>query len=136
MSFRQAKRQARAILHDRIAFPVWYLPTVTGQPEYRTVRLHTKYDPLGELLRGGFAERQEVQPKAVFWRSQGDVTRNGYIVTDTEGVYRLDNIMPADDATQKVELVKMPSAWVAEQGFDPDAEYAGLGEPIEPVEEA
>lgn len=129
MSFRQAKRQARAQLHEHLAFPVWYFPAVPGTAEYRTIRLHTKYDPLGELLRGGFADRQEVIPKAVFMLEEGDVERNGVIVTDSEGAYSIDNLLPPDDATRMVEIVKLPRSFALDQGWDPDAEFMGLGEP-------
>jgi len=129
MSFRQAKRQARAQLHEHLAFPVWYFPTVPGTAEYRTIRLHKKYDPLGELLRGGFADRQEIIPKAVFSLSEGDVERHGVIITDNEGAYSIDNLLPPDDTTRIVEIVKLPRSFALDQGWDPDAEYMGLGVP-------
>lgn len=130
VSTRQLRRQAREAIHKELSFPVWYLADKSAEPVVRTIRLHTKFDALGELLRGGFADRQEIIPKAIFWNSQGDIQRNGFVITDTEGVFRLDNLQPADDQTRTCELVKMADAEVtAALGLDPSAVYAGLDDP-------
>lgn len=130
MSARQVRRQAREAIHKELSFPVWYLASKSAEPVVRTIRLHTKIDAIGELLRGGFADRQEIIPKGVFWMAEGNIQRNAFVVTDTEGVFRLDNLQPEDDQTRIAELVKMSDAEVtATLGLDPTAEYAGLGDP-------
>lgn len=127
--YRDLKRRARRQLHAHMSEPVWFLETADSDPVLTTVRLHFKFDRLGELLRGGFADRQEELPKLIF---MGVKPRRGsLVVTEDMGVYRVDNASPPDDITVTAEVVKLTPSQLEGYGMDPALPWAGM-DPAEP----
>jgi hypothetical protein len=73
------------------------------------VRVHTKADALGDM-RGtsmGYAERQEIVPKLIFWREEVDPDNSAIVVISAEEAYRIDNVIPKDGPTVTVEVVSL-----------------------------
>lgn len=128
-TFREIKRTARLSLHSNMAEPALYLATPSSDPVSCTVRLHLKFDELGELLRGGFAERQEITPRIVFLASQVRPVRGGVVVTKDMGAWRVDNDLPPDDITITAEVVSMSKGQIQTAGWDISADFLGLTPP-------
>lgn len=142
-TFRDIKRKARLTLHERLAEPAIYVTwTDPNQTSFVMtgvlVRLHLNFSELGELLRGGFADRQELSPKIVFVESQMKPTRNGIIITRDLGAWRVDNTLPPNDITVSAEVLKMTDSEVEKLGWTPGVQYLGLGTPdpgaIQPID--
>ena len=129
MSFRDAKRRIRRQLHAHAAEPVWYLAATGSDPVAATVRLHLNMSELGELLRGGFADRAELTPRIIFLRSQVVPVRDAIVVTRDLGAYYVDHDHAPDDITVTAEVVKMTPSQITEQGLDPNADWLGLPAP-------
>ena len=129
--FREVKRRARMQLHARMSEPALYLTAPTATPKSCTVRLHLKFDELGELLRGGFADRQEYNPRIIFLGEQVKPARNAIVVTADMGAWRIDNDLPPDDITITAEVVRLTRSQIAGfgPGWNPDALYCGLPAP-------
>ena len=127
--FREMKRQARRQLHEHLSDPVLYLAGPAAVPVGCTVRLHLKFDEVGELLRGGFSERQELSPRIIFLGAQIEPARNAHIITKDMGAYRIDNTLPPDDITIAAEVVKLSRSQIISLGWNPDAEYLGFPAP-------
>lgn len=132
-TFREIKRQARTQLHSRMAEPALYLASSTGTPVSVTVRLHLGFTPVGELLRGGFAERQEFTPRVVFLNSQIKPKHKGIVITKDMGAWDIDNTLPPDDITTDAEVTKMTDSEVTGFGWDPSADYLGFPPPEFPA---
>lgn len=129
-TFRQVKRKARTQLHQRLAEPALYLATPTDAPLGVSVRLHLSFAALGELLRGGFGEREELTPRIIFMGSQITPARNGIVVTEDMGAYRIDNTMPPDDISITGEVVKLTNAQCVGFGWNPALPYMGFPAPV------
>lgn len=133
MTFREIKRRLlRQPLHDRLAEPAWYLPTPTAEPVACTVRLHLRFDEIGQLasLQSGFADRQELTPRIVFLNSQVAPTKNGFVVTKDMGVYRVDNDLAPDDITTTAEVSTVSESRAAGFGWDPSQPWYGFTPPV------
>lgn len=128
-SFRDIKRKARRQLHSRMADTVLYVLLRAVQPQSVTVRLHLGFDALGEMRRQGFAEQQEYKPQAVFMASEIVPNRDGFIVTQDMGVWKIDNTLPPDDITITAEVVKLSDNQVRSLGWDATSPWAGFPPP-------
>lgn len=125
-SFRDIKRKARRVLHERLKVAAVYVP-LTGSPVLLSARDHTKVrmNAIEGGVRSGsgqMAGRQETLGSIVFMLDEvaaAGVTliRNGIVSIDTNEAYRLDNAEPADDIsvkwfvrqiTDKTELGALP----------------------------
>lgn len=127
--YREMKRNARRQLHERMSDAALYLASPTATPVAVTVRLHLNFAEVGELLRGGFAERQEVTPSIIFMRDQVSPAHNGIVITKDMGAWRVDNDSPPDDITVKAEVVPMTDSQVTQLGWDKNAPYMGFDAP-------
>lgn len=127
--FRDIKRKARRELHSRMADLVLYAPTLSGQPQAATVRLHLSFDALGEMRRQGFAEQQEYKPEAVFMASEIVPARDGLIITEDMGVWRVSNTLPPDDITITAEVTRLSDTQIRTLGWNPQEDWAGLTPP-------
>lgn len=125
-SFRDVKRKARYHLHQRMAEPALYLATPTDEPAGVSVRLHLSFAALGELLRGGFGEREEMTPRIIFMGYQLAPARGGIVVTKDMGAWRLDNTQPADDISITAEVIRLTPSQCIAFGWDPQLQYMGL----------
>lgn len=118
---RDIKRQARRDLHEHMLVPALYLvpaaaPGTYEEPVNVTVRLHIKFDALGDMKGTNFhyAERQEVTPKIIFMRDQIDKpARHAVISVELGEAYRVDNILPPDDITVAAEVLRLSAAEAA-----------------------
>lgn len=126
MNIRQMKRQARRQLHDRLSEPALYLADSSAAPVGVTVRLHLSFNEMGELLRGGFSDRQEVIPRIIFLGTQVQPRHRGIVVTEDMGAWLVDNDLPPDDITITAEVSKLSRNQVTGFGWNPDAPYMGL----------
>lgn len=126
MSIRELKRRARRQLHDRMSEPALYLADSSAAPLGVTVRLHLSFNEVGELLRGGFSERQEIIPRIIFLGSQVQPRHRGIVVTQDLGAYLIENDLPPDDITITAEVSKLSRNQVTGFGWDPDALFMGL----------
>lgn len=108
MTLRQIKQQAREALHRAFQVRALYLAG-DDDPVICYIRVHTKADALGDM-RGtslGYAERQEVVPKLIFWREELDPDNNAIVVVSADEAYRIDNVVPKDGPTVTVEVVSL-----------------------------
>lgn len=126
MNIRELKRRARRQLHDRMSEPALYLADSSAAPVGVTVRLHLSFNEVGELLRGGFSERQEIIPRIIFLGSQVQPRHRGIVVTQDLGAYLIENDLPPDDITVTAEVSKLSRNQVISFGWNPDAQYMGL----------
>ncbi|WP_312388166.1 hypothetical protein [Stutzerimonas nitrititolerans] len=131
MNIRELKRRARRQLHDRMSEPALYLADSSAAPVGVTVRLHLSFNEVGELLRGGFSERQEITPRIIFLGSQVQPRHRGIVVTQDLGAYLIENDLPPDDITVTAEVSKLSRNQAISFGWDPDAQYMGLVPPPE-----
>lgn len=128
-SFRDIKRRARRQLHSHMADRVLYVPTLQGVPHPATARLHLSFDALGEMRRAGFAEQQEYNPEIVFMASETVPRRDGCVITEDMGVWRISSTMPPDDITITAEVSRLSESQVRGLGWNPDAPWAGFPPP-------
>lgn len=126
---RELKRRARRQLHARMSEPVWFFASRDEAPVAATVRFHLRFDQLGELLRGGFAEQQEAIPKLIFMEPLPRLERLGMVVSEDMGVYRLDSVYPPDDITVTTEVVRLTDSQIEALGLNPDQPWCGLPAP-------
>jgi len=132
MGIREIKRRARLQLHDRLSEPALYLADPSAVPVPVTVRLHLSFSEVGELLRGGFSERQEVTPRIIFLTNQVRPAHRGIVVTRDMGAWLVDNDLPPDDVTVMAEVSRLSRNKVIEFGWVPDADFMGLDVPGSP----
>jgi len=132
-SFREVKRRARGQLHTHLAEPALYLAGATAEPVGVTVRLHFSFSESGELLRGGFSNRQEVTPRVIFLGAQVQPAHGGILVTRDLGAWFVDNDLPPDDITVTAEVSRLSSNQVTGFGWDPQAQFMGLAAAAEGV---
>ncbi len=121
---RDIKRAARSQLHEHMSEGVLYVPK-DGDPFPVTARLHTSYSALGELAKG-FAERYELEPRAIFLAAEVSPGYGDFIVTQDLGAFVVEAVHPPDDITVKVELARLTSGQIVSQGWDPNADWLGL----------
>lgn len=129
-AYRDMKRRARTQLHERMSEPVWFFEDEQATPVRVTVRLHFTFDQLGELLRGGFAERTQIVPKIIFLNPP-PIKRHSLVVTEDMGIFDVDYIFPPDDITVTAEVVKLAATQVAQLAveLDPSLPWGGLPAP-------
>lgn len=131
MDFRDVKRKARRELHDALSDPVWYMAASGATPVATKARLHLNSSEIGELLRGGFADRQELSPRMIFWREDVQPVRDALVVTRDMGAFFVDHDHAPDDVTVIAEVIKMSTSQVIEQGLDPNSDWLGLPDPTQ-----
>ena len=126
---RDLKRRARIQLHERMSDVCIYLQTPVSAPVGILVRLHTSLSRVGELLRGGFADREEIGPQMIFLSSQVVPKHGAIIVTKDMGAWRVETTQPPDDITISAEVVKLTPSQVSANGWDANQPYFGMTVP-------
>lgn len=111
-SWREQKRQARAVVHDTMALDAFLYPQPGATPVPVRVRLHTKFTQIGDDRSQGWAERESVQPRMIFMASelaeQGvSLTRGQLVWLQQDEAYFVDNTLPADDITITAEITRL-----------------------------
>lgn len=101
MSLREIKARARRDLHEGMKVPAFYYPPKSPLPVSGFVRVHSKFDALGGVAGTSFeyAERREIKPKLVFWRSEINPVREAVVMISSAEGYRLNTIDPRDGDT-------------------------------------
>ncbi len=129
-SFRDIKRQARAIIHETLAEVIIYIQMKGAVLQTPTVRLHLVFDQIGDLRRAGFAEQVEQVPKVIFLNGTVTPIQTAVIVTDSQGAYQISRTHPADDITIKADVVKLPIGQYDAWGLIPGQPWCGLPAPV------
>lgn len=130
--FREHKRRARQQIHNRLAEPALYLSAPDAVPVPVTVRLHLRFDTLGELLTvsAGFADRQELTPRIIFWNDQGVAPRNnGIVITRDLGAFRIGSDCAPDDVTTAAQVAQVSDTQLSRYGWDKSLPYLGFDAP-------
>lgn len=129
LNFREIKRNARTQLHERLSDLALYLTGPTADPQTVTVRLHLSFKPTGDLLRGGFSEREESTPSVIFMRDQVQPSNKGILITKDLGAWKIDHDLPPDDITIKAEVSRLTDSQVTGFGWNPAEDWLGFPEP-------
>ena len=115
--FRDIKNQARRDLHREAQVPAFYVAGQSGTPVLLHVRVHTKFEALGDLegLTGMPAQRPEAKPKIIFMRDElasAEITlaNNAVISVEAGEAYRIAFIMPPDGISVTAEVVALTPA--------------------------
>lgn len=122
-SFRDIKRNARRDVQKHMRVPALYLATVGAVPVPCFVRVHTKFQALGDMKGTNFnyAEYEDISPRIILWREEiPQPVRNAIISVEAGEAYYLDNIQPADDLSITATVAKLD---------DDDPKLAGLPTP-------
>lgn len=127
--FRDIKRQARQALHDHLKEWAWYVPEVGGSPVPVSVRLHLRFDALGQLISKAFAERADMTPRIIFLKAQVQPSRGGVVVTKDMGAFHVEYDYAPDDITVTGEVAQVPDSEITERGWDKNLDWFGLGDP-------
>lgn len=112
-SFRDIKRKARRDLHSVMRVPALYIATPTDDPVPVFVRVHQSFNALGDVkgTNLSYAERQEITPRIVLMRDEVDApVRDAVISVEAGEAYRIDHVLPADDISVTVEVIKMKTS--------------------------
>lgn len=98
MNLRDIKARARRDLHQAMRVLAYYYDPETLMPVVGSVRVHTKFDALGDVqgTSFGYAERRDIKPKLIFWRSEIDPVNNAVVMISSEEGYRVNTIDPPD----------------------------------------
>lgn len=108
--FRDIKRKARRDLHNHMGVPALYIESKGAEPRPITVRLHTRFDALGDQKGTNFhsAEREEVIPRIIIMRDEVPSPKRNAIVSIEPGeAYYLDAVQPPDDITITIHVVPL-----------------------------
>ncbi len=101
-SFRDIKRNARRAVQLHLRVPALYLATRDAVPVPCFVRVHTKFQALGDMKGTNFnyAEYEDITPRIILWREElPQPSRNAIISVEAGEAYQIDNVQPADDLT-------------------------------------
>lgn len=112
---RDIKRAARQRLHTALAVPALYIPVTGADPVPVTVRVHTKFDAVGQLNgEAQWGQRAQAEPHLIFQAT--DLPANGLRVKAVVSVeageaYYIDHSDPVDDAGfVKARVTAVPAA--------------------------
>lgn len=131
-TFRDIKRKARQRLHSRLSEPVVYVRDAGKPSEVKVslkVRLHLNFVQVGELLRGGYADMEELNPTVVFMSGGAAPVEKAIVVTRDFGAWRIVLVKPPNDITVSAEVVRLTDRQILELGWDGNLDYMGLGTP-------
>lgn len=105
-TFRDHKRKARRVVHDRMRVPALYIAQPGDEGVLIHVRVHTKFDALtmDSMDNMGLVARRESKPKIIFWRDEMaergiTLERNAVISVEAGEAYALNNADAPDDQT-------------------------------------
>lgn len=98
-----------------------YYPTgsVLETPLVRYVRLHSKFEALGDVkgTRFHYSERQEVVPELLFILSELEPSRMAIVMLGLGEGYRIDNLKPVDFISQTAQVLELPEAEALTFGY-------------------
>lgn len=101
----------RRDLHNALQVPALYIATVLSEPLPVTVRIHGRFQRLGEIRNSDYfnaAEREDVSPRIIFMREQVAMpARNAVISVEAGEAYSIDRTEPADDISITAFVVRL-----------------------------
>lgn len=109
-SFRDIKRRARRDVQTHMRVPALYLASIDAVPVPCFVRVHTKFQALGDMKGTNFnyAEYEDITPRIILWREEiPQPVRNAIISVEAGEAYYLDNVLPPDDLTITATVAKL-----------------------------
>lgn len=116
MSWREIKRDTKRIVHRTMQIPVTYV--LDGSQTPAKVRLHTKFDAIGDDRSMGWAEIQATRPRVVFLLEDGiKPSRGGIVFVQPGEAYYIENALPPDDIIMVAEVTKMTVAQLLQAGL-------------------
>lgn len=109
------KRPARRAIHDKFKVPALYLVNPAATPVAVGVRVHTKFQALGDLDGGGagWAEREEMTPRLIFQRSEMQPARGALVSVEPGEMYRVEVALPPDDEFVTAQVVVLSAGEIA-----------------------
>lgn len=120
MSWRDQKREARRTVHRTMQIDAMYYGD--GSPVPVRVRLHTKFDAIGDDRSMGWAEMQVTRPRVLFLVEDGIQPERGHVVYVQPGeAYQIDNTLPPDDITITAEVTRMTARQLQQAGLPESA---------------
>jgi hypothetical protein len=109
-SFRDIKRRARTDVQRHLCVRALYLASIDAVPVPCFVRVHTKFQALGDMKGTNFnyAEYEDITPRIILWREEiPQPVRNAIISVEAGEAYYLDNVLPPDDLTITATVAKL-----------------------------
>ncbi len=109
MSLRYIKRKARHTLHCAMKIPALYIENVGDTPIACNVRIHTRFDAIGEL-NGGTAYTATVEasiPKIIFKKDEVTPDRTAIVSVEPGEAYQIDRTDPPDDEYITAYVIRM-----------------------------
>lgn len=110
-SFRDIKRRARRDVQNHMRVPALYLASFDAVPVPCFVRVHTKFQALGDMKGTNFnyADREDITPRIILWREEipQPIPFNAIVSVEAGEAYYLNITQPADDLTITAMVVKL-----------------------------
>lgn len=134
MGWRDIKNRARRDLHSRMLVPAFYYGPLDGMVARAiNVRVHTKFDALGDVkgTSFGYAERIESVPKLIFMREEIEPVLHAVIVISAEEGYRVNVIEPPDGITRTAKVTVLTAGDLARY-ISPDEGLPVAGHSVMP----
>lgn len=115
MSWRDQKREVRRIVHRTMQIPAVY----HGEEAIPVnIRLHTKFDAIGDDRSMGWAEMQVSRPRVIFMIEDGvEPQRGGVVFIQPGEAYFVDNVLPPDEISITAEVSRMTEQQLKRNGF-------------------
>lgn len=113
--WREKKRLAQRIVHDTMGIYVDVYRQVDGTAELVVsgirVRLHNQFGLIGDDRSMGWAEMNQIRPRAIFYKSEKyEPQRNDILRIDGTEAYSIDNTLPAEDVRLVAEITRLTKA--------------------------
>lgn len=116
-NWREQKRQARRVVHETMLVEALYYITPGAEPSPVHVRIHTKFDAIGDDRSMGWAEIQSTKPRLIFMRSERTPDRGCVVYVQPGEAYQIDNVLPPDDITITAEVTSMTKRQLEKAGL-------------------
>ena len=124
--WREQKREARRIVHDTMALDdSLYYSEAGATPVPVRVRLHTKFDAIGDDRSMGWAEIEAIRPRVIFLVDSPDSVkpeRGGIVFVQMGEAYEIDNTLPSDDITITAEVTRMTARQYKQAALPDDSD--------------
>lgn len=122
MNWRQQKREARRTVHKVMKVAAQYYSTKGATPVAIDVRVHTKFQAIGDDRSMGWPEMQEMRPTLIFMLDELDaagidLSRNAVVFVQPGEAYRVDNTLPPDDITVAAQVTRLTERQLVQEGL-------------------
>jgi hypothetical protein len=121
MGFREQKLAARQVVHDTMAQPAVFYPSISGDPTSITARPHSRRGQIGDLAGTNlnYAEDFDRQERVIFWRAQfigvagvpdQVPPRGALVIFSSDEGYLVETTEPSDGPTITALVTRLPLA--------------------------